>query len=317
MKTWKNRVLDELIDSVWKTVEKHGFRVIKLSTPSNPANRSIDMYLWRNDGKSLHLKIAVDINDIDYFEQKDLFGVGSVLKSKPLAISEYEDRIELEDEVIYEKNRLPVVNVNTLDSLLSCSKNLFIVGKKKDFFVRINGEKLKKARIERDISLGQLADMLKVSRKSVYEYERGSYNVSIDVAEKLIDVLSDEILKPFNIYEEEIFIDTNLKNKPDNLIEEKVLNILDEVTDIHYHVKKAFVDIIAKRDEKKLFVVVEHSKSSATLQEKIEDIERFSFMKDIVRIAVTNEKKTDYTSTTIITNTEKLKKLLDDFFSDK
>lgn len=316
MKAWKSKVLDELIDSVCRTVERHGFRVIKLSTPSNPDSRSIDMFIWRSDGKKLHIKVAVDAKDIDYYEQRDLFGVGAVLKSKPLAVAEYEDKIELEDDVVYEMNKLPVVNANTLESLLSCSKNLYVIGRKKDFYVRIDGEKLKKARLERDISLGELADIIKVSRKSIYEYERGSYNVSIDVAEKLIDVLSDEILKPYNIYEEEIAMEGSIKNKPDNLIEERVLSVLEGTTEVQYHVKRAFVDILAKKGEKKVFVVVEHTKASSTLKEKIEDMERFSDMRDILKIAVTSERKSEYAPTTVITSVERLKKILSEYMSE-
>ena len=312
MKAWKNKLLDELVESVYKVVSKHGFNVVKLSTPSNPDDRSIDMFLWRDDGKNIHLKIAVDSKDIDYFEQKDLFGVATVLKSKPLAVSEYEDKIELEDDVIYERNKLPIVNVKTLDNLLACSKNLFVIGKKKDFYVRVDGEKIRKARIERDISLGELADILKVSRKSVYEYERGSYNVSLDVAEKLIDVLSEDILKPYNIYEEEITTDMNLINKPDNVMEEKVMRILENFTDTQYHVKKAFVDIIAKKDDKKFFIAVEHIKSGSSIRDKIENIERFSFMKDTLKIAVVNDRRIDYVSSTILTNVDKLRKILEE-----
>jgi len=317
MKAWKNKLLDELVESVWKTANKHGFNVIKLSTPSNPEDRSIDMFLLREDKKTIHLKIAVDSRDIDYYEQKDLFGVATVLKSRPLAVSEYEDKIELEDDVVYERNKLPVVNVKTLDSLLSCSKNLFIIGKKKDFYVRIDGEKLRKARLERNISLGELADILKVSRKSVYEYERGSYNVNLDVAEKLIDVLSEDVLKPYNIYEEEITIDMNLVNKPDNAVEEKVMRILEGFTDTQYHVKKAFVDIVAKKDDKKIFIAVEHVKSGSSLKDKIEDIERFSFsfMKNALKIAVVSEKRIDYASSAILTNVDKLKKILEEHIS--
>lgn len=303
-------MLEELEESVIKSVNRSGFRAIKLTSPADPDNRSIDMFLWREDGKTLHLKIAVDANDIDYIEQRDLYAVGSILNSKPLLISEYESKIELEDDVVYERNRLPLVNVRTLEDLLSCSEHLYIVGKKKDFFVRIDGKKLREARLNRNISIGELADMLRVSRKSVYEYEKGSYNISIDIAEKLVDVLTEEILKPFNIFEEDFPHAVKINNKPDNTLEEKIMEVVSEMTDTYYHVKRAFVDLIARVGDKKLFIIVEHLKSSTPLNMKIEDAEKISFIKDSMKLVVTASSPNRYDTSILITNVNDFKNVL-------
>lgn len=317
MRSWKDRILEDLAESARKVAEKRGFRAVVLSAPNDPQSRSIDMFLWSADKGSLHLKVAVDVSDIDYYGQRDLFGVGALLSSRPLAVAEFEDRIELEDDVVYEKSKLPVVNVRTLDSLLVCNKNLYVIGKKKDFFVRINGNALRRERMKRNISLGELADLLKVSRKSVYEYERGSYDVSIEVAEKLIEALSEEILKPFNIYEEEIPENISLKSKPDNAVEERAIRIVEEMGAKHYHVKKAFIDIIARKGDKKVLMAVEHAKSPTLIEEKLEDLEKFAFMEKTLRVAIIGDRAVSFSAEVETARLDRLKDMLADFFAEE
>jgi len=317
VRSWKDRILEDLAESARKVAEKRGFRTVVLSAPNDPQSRSIDMFLWSADKGSLHLKVAVDVSDIDYYGQRDLFGVGALLSSRPLAVAEFEDRIELEDDVVYEKSKLPVVNVRTLDSLLACNKNLYVIGKKKDFFVRINGNALRRERMKRNISLGELADLLKVSRKSVYEYERGSYDVSIEVAEKLIEALSEEILKPFNIYEEEIPENISLKSKPDNAVEERAIRIVEEMGAKHYHVKKAFIDIIARKGDKKVLMAVEHAKSPTLIEEKLEDLEKFAFMEKTLRVALIGDRAVSFSTEVETARLDRLKDMLADFFAEE
>jgi putative transcriptional regulator len=51
------------------------------------------------------------------------------------------------------------------------------------------------------MSMGELAEMLGISRKAVYEYEKGAMDPSIEVAQKLIDIFGEDIVERVDIHE--------------------------------------------------------------------------------------------------------------------
>ena len=83
------------------------------------------------------------------------------------------------------------------------------------FYASFDGEKNRAIREARGISLGQLAFISGVSRRTIRMYENGE-RASIEVAEKIVDFLGEEVLSPINFFE---------------VMEERTLGAEKEVTD--------------------------------------------------------------------------------------
>ncbi|HEW63899.1 helix-turn-helix domain-containing protein [Fervidicoccus fontis] len=293
--SWVNDYLQELLESTVKNIIKSGFEFVKIDRPDNFNERSIDILAWSKDEKKkkIHLKITLDTGFLSKEEIRDLIGITKSASSRPIIVSEYDKKIDIQDEVIYLKENVPTVNVTTLPKLLSCSKDLYIFLKKGEFVVRISGEKMRERREKLGLSLGELANRLGVTRKSIYEYEKNTFDVRIDYADKLFDALGEEIVSPYNIFSDEVVEMVKMKKEeiPDNLFEEKIFNILNEKNMFFYHARKTFVDIIAKKGEEIFFIAIDHEHMPLTLEEKAEQLSKIKKLKDVEKMIVAKKEK--------------------------
>jgi putative transcriptional regulator len=67
--------------------------------------------------------------------------------------------------------------------------------------VEIDGKLIEKRRAELGLSIGQLAGMIGVSRRTLYSYERGSAKASVTPAYRIEETLGVAVAKPINVFE--------------------------------------------------------------------------------------------------------------------
>jgi putative transcriptional regulator len=77
----------------------------------------------------------------------------------------------------------------------------FILAKKGGIYVIMNGEKLKQAREALNLSRGDVADELGLSRRAIYEYEREAISPKIDIALRLEELLNTPLIEPLKLLE--------------------------------------------------------------------------------------------------------------------
>ncbi len=285
-------LVEDIARETEKVVSQAGFKHARIETPKNTAYRSIDILAWSIEDKSkrLFIKVALDTSTITSQEYNDLCGAARMTGAKPLLVSEYDRRIDLQDDVVYKKSSVPLVNVRTLKPLLKESSDLYIISVKGDFYVRINGLKLRIEREKRGLSLGELARILGVSRKAVYEYERNTFDASIECGEKLIELFGEEITRPYSIFKDEE-LKTVKMHSPDNKIEEKVINVMESSGGEVYHAKRAFADLFIKARNTRMIIGVEHKRALATIEEKMEELEKLREFNDLLKVIVVDESR--------------------------
>jgi len=125
----------------------------------------------------------------------ELRDIAHKTQSTPLIVTN--DR-SLEGGVVYKRYRINAVTYGTLREALTKGRYPLIYAERGGFYVTIDGKKLRKMRIAKGLSLGELADNIGVSRKAIYEYERGCMASTPEVAFKLEVVLGEELAKPIN-----------------------------------------------------------------------------------------------------------------------
>jgi len=173
-------------------------------------------------------------------------GIGA----KPIIVSERLGNEKLLEDVVYERHKTAVVNLETFEKILEGDK-IYLRKKKSVFTVSIDSRKLREICEENGISLGELANFLGVSRKSVYEYLRGRKDVSVDVAIKLAELFGDDILKPVELDE---FEGIRMEVEPHTPLEEKVLERVSSPV----HVPKGNVSLGGKVDDVEFAALVPH-----------------------------------------------------------
>ncbi|MCE4612712.1 MAG: helix-turn-helix domain-containing protein [Desulfurococcales archaeon] len=268
----------EYLYRVLALVYNHARRVAVIEYPRDIERRSVDVAVELKDGKKMLLKVAWDLDSVTKREASELSVISSTLNVPTLIISETQGSVRLVSGVIYEKSNVRVVNAETLESYLSEREGPVIYQERDSFKLSIDGGKLKEKRIEKGLSLGDVALSVGVTRKAVYEYERGLMEPTIDKGEKLVQLLGEDILKPLNLLE--LAPRSQGQASPsrfDSDIERKAANLLEQEGYRVFHAKRTVSDIGGAKRESSLLLAVKHRKESIEgLLEKSIYLERLS-----------------------------------------
>ncbi len=187
--------LGSLIVKTINILRKHGLGVDVINYPRGE-RRSVDIVA---NGR-LIIKVSQDAYEISREEIEDLKLSSRMLNSAVLIVSKSYLNEDLEPGIVMDRSDISVMDPETLDLYLSDEK-VAIYYKKGQFFVKIRGEVLHRKRVERNLSMGELAEILGISRKAVYEYEKGDMDPSIEVAQKLVEIFGEDIVSKVDVHE--------------------------------------------------------------------------------------------------------------------
>lgn len=100
------------------------------------------------------------------------------------------------DDMLITLEGVPSITSTTLLKLAGRGeKPPFVYASRGGVYVKVRGGYIRRQRLERGMSLGDLSLLLGVTRRMVYEYETGRSDVTAEVAERLIRVFGDEVLE--------------------------------------------------------------------------------------------------------------------------
>ena len=97
----------------------------------------------------------------------------------------------LEDSVIYMRYDILALNVQTLHDYFIENIPPLVSAAPGGLYVSIEGGTLKKARVDKSMSLGTLATTVGVSRRTISKYEEEGMDASIGVLLHLEDIFED------------------------------------------------------------------------------------------------------------------------------
>ncbi len=158
---------------------------------------SFDM-IARRDDLILILKALVNIDALRAEVARELKILGKELKAAPIIIGKRNASGEIMDDVVYSRHGLPILSFNTFKNFIINGEYPMVYASPGGLYVNINGWLLRKVREARGISLGELAKVAGVSRKSIQLYEEGM-NATIDSALRLEEYLRVPLIEPIDI----------------------------------------------------------------------------------------------------------------------
>ncbi len=186
---------------------------------------------------------------------KRRIGIGSSLAksigAKLLVVAKRMGGEKLLDDVVYERYNAAVVTPETARQLLE-GNEVYIRKLRSMFVVEIDGQILRRKRLENRLSIGAVAETIGVSRKSVYEYERGRSRVHVDIAIKLAELFGEDILRSVDLAE---FKGDELKVPPHTPMEAKILTETKSI-----HVAKGKVSVGGVYGNKEFTALVPHGR---------------------------------------------------------
>jgi putative transcriptional regulator len=237
-------------------IQRSGARYEFIDYPKK-GKKSVDLLVTNNKERFV-VRVVDDYAKVTRTEAEELKKLATTFSCKPAVVSETED---LDEEIPIDKG-VPLIRPKTLERRLSGEK-FFTIYSKGEIYVKIEPEVISKKRAEMDMSLGEVANKLGVTRMSVYEYEKGITNkVTLNIARKLVDLFGEEVLGDiFEVPKSEVKPNTELKYKEAKELSEKGYAV--------FEYSYTPIDITAIKNDEVVAVVVTEDSSKIENAKKI------------------------------------------------
>ncbi len=183
----------ELINSIRDILLKAGFFV---SEPHVFRSISFDLAA-RRDETLLILKVLMNVDAFSKENAEELKLLASLLKASPMLIGERTTNSVIEDGVVYFRYNIPVISNATFKDYLIEEISPFLFAAPGGLYVHMDGELIKRIRTEKNISLGTLANVAGVSRRTIQMYEDGM-GAMADVALCIEEFLDTPVILSIN-----------------------------------------------------------------------------------------------------------------------
>jgi putative transcriptional regulator len=118
-----------------------------------------------------------------------------------LVVSDMTHDKPLEDDTVYSRYSVYVVTGKSLRNIAFQTGYPLVNAGPGGYFVEVDGELIEKRRGELGLSIGKLAGMVGVSRRTLYGYERCMAKASVSSAYNLARVLGVPVAKPIDVFQ--------------------------------------------------------------------------------------------------------------------
>jgi len=155
----------------------------------------------RKNGTLILVKAQLDIDNLSLGDSYELKAISECVSAASLLVGEKAREKPLEDDTIYSRYEVSAVTPKTFESIIIGEAYPLIHAGPGGYCVEIHSEAVKKRRQELGLSVGELAEMIGISRRTLYGYERGMAKASVGAAYNLIYILGFPVAKPINVFE--------------------------------------------------------------------------------------------------------------------
>jgi putative transcriptional regulator len=184
---------EDLIAGVRDTLTRSGFTVSK---PLNMRSISFDV-VARRERSILLVKILTNVDAFSKENADELKTLADALGASVLLVGERSGAGEIERGIVYSRFNVPIICYMTLSDLLNENVPPLIFAAPGGLYVRLDNEMLRRLRESKNISLGTLAEVAGVSRRTIQMYEQGM-GAMIEAALRLEEFLDNPIVVPID-----------------------------------------------------------------------------------------------------------------------
>ena len=183
----------------------------------------------------LLIKLIMNIDSFKEDQAYELRKLAYMLSGFPLIVGQnIRSSSDIEEGVVYTRYEIPAVSKGTLRNLLINQLPPLIYAYRGGFKVKFDGSLLKEKRLAKSYSLGDFAREVGVSKRAVYEYERGTVDVSLETAMKIEELLDEPLTIAINLFEEmkrigSVSTPSTHSSAPKSDIEREVKKHFDEI----------------------------------------------------------------------------------------
>ena len=163
--------------------------------------RSFDL-IARNNGTLLVIKVVAHIDSVSEEAAFDLDMIAEHLGGVPLIVGERAREAELERGAVYVRYGIYAISIATLYDYFVEKIPPLVYASPGGLYVNINGDALRDLRERRNLSLGDLGQVLGVSRRTISKYESGM-GTTLDVAIRIEEYFNTGVVESIDIVRRE------------------------------------------------------------------------------------------------------------------
>jgi putative transcriptional regulator len=186
---------EDLIHQIIDVLSRAGF---SLSDRCNIRPRSFDVAARKGE-ILLFCKVLFNIDGLNEETAREMKYLAEYIGGAAIVVGAKTRDQMLEDSVVYMRYDILALNVRTLHDYFIEDIPPLVSAAPGGLYVSIEGDTLKKARINQSMSLGALAATVGVSRRTISKYEEEGMDTSIGILLQLEDIFEVELARPINI----------------------------------------------------------------------------------------------------------------------
>ncbi|MFA6361986.1 transcriptional regulator [Methanoregula sp.] len=159
--------------------------------------RSFDL-IARNSGTLLVIKVVTHIDSVSEEAAFDLDVIARHLGAVPLIVGERAREAELERGAVYVRYGIYAISIATLYDYFVEKIPPLVYASPGGLYVNINGDALRELRERRNMSLGDLGQVLGVSRRTISKYESGM-GTTLEVAIRIEEYFNTGVVESIDL----------------------------------------------------------------------------------------------------------------------
>lgn len=155
----------------------------------------------RKNESIIFIKVQSNIGRFSTNDSAELQAISDSFSAPCLLIGEQVREKPIHDDTVYTRHNVIAVTSKTFENVVLHDVRPLIQATPGGYYVEVDGESLKHRRQELGLSAGEIAEMIKTSRRTLYGYEKGMTMASVTTAYNLIWALGIPAAKSVDILE--------------------------------------------------------------------------------------------------------------------
>jgi putative transcriptional regulator len=187
----------EILGVTERILENAGFR---LSQRCHSRPSCFDLAA-QGEKKLIFLKIQTNIGNTCLDDAAELQKISGCFSALPLIVGEKTRRKPLEDDTVYSRYDVCAITAKTLEAMLLRGIYPLVEAGPGGYYIKLDGSLIRKRRQELGLSVGKLAEMVGISRRTLYGYENEMAKASVQAAYKLEWILGAPVVQTTDVFQ--------------------------------------------------------------------------------------------------------------------
>jgi putative transcriptional regulator len=155
----------------------------------------------RKNATLILVRAQLDIDNFSHADSVELRSISGCMSGASLLIGERAREKPLEDDTVYSRYEVLTVTPKTFENSVVRKTYPLIHAGPGGCYVEVDNEVIKRRRQELGLSVGEMAKMAGISRRTLYGYEHGMAKASVSSAYNIVHILGVPVARPIKVLE--------------------------------------------------------------------------------------------------------------------